>query len=125
MDRDRTGYLGPGLKVRGRLSGVGDVRCDADFEGTAAFEGALVIGGRFRGPVGVSALGVEGIVRGPVEAREVRVLEGGRLIGDVRAISIGIDDGGILEGVVDMEVPLPELEPTEPRDTASGREPAP
>ena len=109
------GYVGPGLLVRGELRGEGQLRCDGIFEGSVDLAGALVVGrgGKLVGPVRAQAVAVEGILDGPVVAGELNVLAGGRLVGDVRAARIGLDDGGSLEGTVDMEVDLPEPEEDE------------
>ena len=104
------GYLGPGLVVRGRVSGTGDLRCDGTLEGSVSLEGALAVGGRLVGPVRAQALAVEGTVQGSVTAGELNVLAGGRLVGDVRATRIGLDDGGSIEGMVDMDVELPPMD---------------
>lgn len=106
------GYVGPGLLLRGELRGEGQLRCDGTFEGSVELAGALVVGrsGRVAGPVHADAVAVEGLLEGPVSAGELNVLAGGRLVGDVRAARIGLDDGGSLEGTVEMEVELPEPE---------------
>ncbi len=104
---DAVGYVGPGLVVRGRVSGDGDLRCDGTLEGSVALEGALVVGGRVVGPVRARAVAVEGRLEGAVTAGELNVLAGGRLVGDVRATRIGLDDGGSIQGTVDMDVDLP------------------
>lgn len=106
------GYVGPGLLVRGELRGDGQLRCDGTFEGSVEIDGALIVGrsGRLIGPVQARAVAVEGALEGPVSAGELNVLAGGRLVGDVRAARIGLDDGGSLDGTVDMEVELPEVE---------------
>jgi len=43
-------------------------------------------------------------------AGAVAVRPGGRLVGDVRARRIAIDDGGALEGGIEMDFDLPEGE---------------
>ena len=103
------GYVGPGLLVRGELCGEGRLRCDGTFEGTVELAGALVVGrgGTLVGSVCADAVAVEGILDGPVVAGELQVLAGGRLVGDVRAARIGLEDGGSIDGCVEMEVALP------------------
>ena len=100
------------MVLRGRLAGAGDVRCDGILEGSVELEGALVVGraARVHGPVRAQQVAVEGILEGPVTAGELNVLAGGRLLGDVRAARIGLEDGGSLEGTVDMEVEIPDLD---------------
>lgn len=104
-----TGYVGPGLVVRGQLSGEGDLVVDGVFEGSMSLRGRVAVGppGRLRAPVTALLVSVEGRLEGDVSASEIVVREGGRLQGDVRAPSIGIEDGGVLYGSVTMDVDLP------------------
>jgi cytoskeletal protein CcmA (bactofilin family) len=104
-----TGYIGPGLVVRGRLSGEGDVVVDGGFEGEMSIEGRVAVGpaGRIKAPVVARLVSVEGRLDGDVSASEVVVREGGRLHGDVRAASVGLEDGGSLHGTVAMDFELP------------------
>ncbi len=110
MTIERTaGYIGPGLVVRGRLFGEGDVVVDGSFEGELAIAGRAAVGpaGRVKAPVSAALLTVEGRVDGDVSAAEVIVREGGRLHGDVQAASVGLADGGAIHGTVTMDFELP------------------
>lgn len=104
-----SGYIGPELVVRGRLSGEGDVSIDGQFEGEMSIRGRVVVGatGRVRAPVQATYVGVRGRLEGAVGAADVVVEDGGELLGDVRALSVGLEDGGALHGTVDMDVTLP------------------
>lgn len=109
--RRSDGIIGPDLVVHGRLDGKSDLRIDGVFEGEIDLDGAVVVGpdGSVTAPVTVGSLEVEGEVRGDVVAKEaVAVRPGGRLLGDVRARRIGIDDGGSLQGGIDMDFDVPE-----------------
>lgn len=106
------GSLGPDLVVQGRLSGKSDsLRIDGVLEGEVDVDAAVTVGpdGRLNAPTRVRTLDVEGDVRGDVTALDaVTILPGGRLAGDVRAKRIAIDDGGSLQGGIDMDFDLPE-----------------
>jgi len=107
------GYLGPQLAVRGRLSGTGHVTIDGAFEGEIEVAGHVAIGAgaHVRAPIRARAVAVAGHVEGAVSAVDVHVRAGGQLAGDVRAQSVGLDDGGALLGMVEMDFELPpELE---------------
>lgn len=111
--RRADGSIGPDLVVRGVLSGKSDLRVDGVFDGEIELEGVLFVGpdGAVDAPLVVGSLEVEGEVRGDVAAREsVTVRAGGRLLGDVRARRIHIDDGASLEGGIDMDFELPGSE---------------
>ncbi|MEC7518979.1 MAG: polymer-forming cytoskeletal protein [Myxococcota bacterium] len=114
MSSRRTdGTIGPELVVHGSLNGKSDLRIDGAFDGELRLDGALVVGpeGRVHAPVSVSDLELEGELRGDVTAAgAVAVRPGGRLVGDVRARRIAIDDGGALEGGIEMDFDLPEGE---------------
>ena len=104
------GTIGPDLVVRGRLDGKSDLRIEGSFEGEIDVEGMVSVGpeGSIRGPTRVGSLEVEGEVQGDVTASgSVSVRPGGRLLGDVRARQVAIDDGGSLQGGIDMDFDLP------------------
>lgn len=104
------GTIGPDLVVHGKLDGKSDLRIEGIFEGEIDIEGTLSIGpeGRVRGPARVVSLEVEGELHGDVDASEsVHLRPGGRLLGDVRARRVAIDDGGSLQGGIDMEFESP------------------
>lgn len=106
------GTIGPDLVVHGKLDGKSDLRIDGIFEGEIDVDGTIAVGaeGSVIAPMRVEALEIEGEVRGPVTASGgVTIRAGGRLVGDVRARRIAVDDGGVLMGGIDMDF---ELEPT-------------
>lgn len=103
------GTIGPDLVVHGKLDGKSDLRIDGIFEGEIDVDGTIAVGpeGSVTAPLTVSSLEVEGEVRGPVDASDAVVIRtGGRLLGDVRARRIAIDDGGSLQGGIDMDFDL-------------------
>ena len=104
------GTIGPDLVVRGRLDGKSDLRIEGTFEGEIDVEGTVSVGpeGSVRAAVRVGSLEIEGEVHGEVIAQSgVLVRPGGRLFGDVRARQVAIDDGGSLQGGIDMDFDLP------------------
>jgi cytoskeletal protein CcmA (bactofilin family) len=108
--RSSSGYIGPSLRVHGRLSGEGEIHVDGRFEGDVLMDGELRVGesGVVIAAIEIGELEISGHVRGHVVASEaVTVLEGGRLDGDVRAPKVAIEDGGELHGGVDMDFELP------------------
>lgn len=112
--RRSDGIIGPDLVVHGRLGGKSDLRIDGVFDGELDVDGAIVVGpdGSVTAPVQVGSLEVEGEVRGDVVASDaVAVRPGGRLLGDVRARRISIDDGGSLQGGIEMDFDVSEAGP--------------
>lgn len=107
------GSIGPDLVVHGKLTGKSDLRIDGLVEGAIDLEGDVLVGpdGTVTAPIDVTSLDVEGEVRGDVRARgAVAIRAGGLLVGDVRARRIAIDDGGTLQGGIEMEFDLPKAE---------------
>ena len=108
------GSIGPDFVVHGRLDGKSDLRIDGIFEGQINIDGAIVVGpeGSVQGDIVVHSLDVAGRLRGDVKASaSVTIRSGGRLHGDVTARQVAIDDGGVLQGGIEMEFELPD-EPT-------------
>lgn len=108
--RATPGYFGPHLVAQGKLSGRGDLVIDGRFEGGVDIEGALTVAaqGVLLATTSVTDLIVDGHVKGNVFASDaVAVREGGRLDGDVRARRVSIDDGGVLQGGIEMDFEVP------------------
>ena len=104
------GTIGPDLVVHGKLEGKSDLRIEGTFEGEIDVDGTVSIGpdGTVRGPARVGSLEVEGELHGDADASgSVAVRAGGRLTGDVRARQVAIDDGGSLQGGIDMDFEVP------------------
>ncbi len=102
--RSTDGVIGAGLVVRGQLRGRGDLQIEGSVEGSVALEGALFIGasGSVTGPIQAEALEILGEVIGNVAGQEVALRSTARIHGDVRALSLTIDDGAALDGLIEM-----------------------
>lgn len=77
---------------------------EGSFEGSIALEGALSVGasGSITGPVQAQALEILGEVIGNVAGQDVALRSSARIHGDVRALSLTIDDGAALDGLIEM-----------------------
>ena len=109
------GSFAKDLVVRGELRGKGDLRIDGRFVGVVELDGDLAVGAEasVQAPVTVCDLEVAGELRGEVRASgAVAIRGGGRVFGDVRASRLGIDDGGALQGGIDMDFDLEHSEPS-------------
>jgi cytoskeletal protein CcmA (bactofilin family) len=107
--RSAEGVIGPHLVVRGRLDGKGDLRVEGVIEGGVTLEGALAVGpdGTIAGPVRARDIDVEGEIHGAVVATgTLELRSGARVQGDVKAPRIGIDDGAVLHGAIEMDFDL-------------------
>jgi cytoskeletal protein CcmA (bactofilin family) len=119
MARTRTGgggeaVIGRSTRVRGRVSGDGDLRLDGALEGDVALGGDLVIseGARATSNVEARAVTIGGELEGDVRAQGLVHLEAGaRVRGDIHSESVAIDEGAEFDGQLsgaDFELP-PEL----------------
>ena len=107
--RERAGVIGAGLVVMGRLRGEGDVRVEGVFEGEIDLDGDVSLGATSNvvAPVRGRSVEIEGELVGNVTAeRDLTVRAGGRVRGDVRAARLAIDDGAIIDGLLDMAFDL-------------------
>lgn len=105
--------LGPGISIKGFLTGKGGVRIEGVFEGKIDIEGPLVVGEQgkviseeIRAPSVVAG----GTVQANVIADKVQVTRTGRLYGDVTTSNLSTEEGGFLKGTIRM----PEEGATQP-----------
>ncbi len=107
--RERAGVIGAGLVVMGRLRGEGDMRVEGVLEGEIDLDGDVSLGATSNvvAPVRGRSVEIEGELAGNVIAeRELTVRAGGRVRGDVRAARLAIDDGALIDGMLDMAFDL-------------------
>jgi cytoskeletal protein CcmA (bactofilin family) len=103
--------LGPSLKVRGRLSGEGDLRIEGTVEGDVRVTGTLDIDGKgsVDGNVNARAVTLSGALTGDVHAEgEVAILAGARVIGNMHGAEISLEEGATFSGRIDAEFELPD-----------------
>jgi cytoskeletal protein CcmA (bactofilin family) len=120
--RERAGVIGPGLVVMGRIRGTGDLRVEGVVEGEIALDGDLSLGAAATvvAPVSGRSVEIEGELHGSVSAsRDLSVRAGGRVRGDVRAARLSIDDGAVIDGVLEMDFELGAVD-FRPGDLRSG-----
>jgi cytoskeletal protein CcmA (bactofilin family) len=105
-DTSTPSSIGPGLKIRGELSGSSDLYIDGEAQGRITLPGSRVtIGpnGRVQADIEAREIVIEGTVQGNLKAREsVRLLSSSQVQGSVLTQRIGIDDGARLRGKVEM-----------------------
>jgi cytoskeletal protein CcmA (bactofilin family) len=102
--------IGAGTRVRGRVTGDGDVTIEGRVEGEVNLRGELVIaeGGAVVSDVEAESLRVEGSLEGDANIRgDVVILAGAKVRGDLRGASITLDLGADLDGRLDSEFTLP------------------
>ena len=105
----RTGMatIGASVKINGDISGKEDLLINGSVEGAIDFrENDVVIGekGRVNASVVAKNLCVEGEIKGELRGGEqITIKPSGRVIGDIRAPRVILNDGCQFKGSVDME----------------------
>jgi cytoskeletal protein CcmA (bactofilin family) len=107
------GFLDQGCTIRGDVVFADLLRVHGKVEGTIASDHELLVGegGEVDGEVTVGRLVVAGTVRGTVRvAGRVVIHRTGKVLAEVFAPTLVIDEGGVLEGSVHMTRPTGESE---------------
>ncbi|MFO0615183.1 MAG: polymer-forming cytoskeletal protein [Polyangiaceae bacterium] len=103
--------VGPSVRVRGRLTGDGDVRIEGQIEGDVQVSGALVVDARgsITGGTRASAVDIEGRVQGDVTADGVVAIKrGAHVEGNISGAEISLDEGASFAGRIDAAFEMPE-----------------
>ena len=98
--------IGPGIAVKGRLSGDSCVIVAGRVEGEIALSGALVVetGGEVIADVSAPEVTVRGTLTGNISATTRVVVEaGGQVTGDIRTRRLAIAEGAFVRGTIDMD----------------------
>jgi cytoskeletal protein CcmA (bactofilin family) len=98
--------IGPATTVRGEISAAEDLWIDGELEGSIEAAGHQVTintGARVRAEVSARTVVVEGELRGNATAEQIVVVRaGGRMVGDIQAPRVGLEEGCQFRGNVDM-----------------------
>lgn len=99
------GVIGRGLYIKGELHGEEDLIIEGTVEGTITMQKSLTIEaeGRIKADIETENITVRGEMVGDLSAREKITLHAGsKMIGDMRAPRIEIEDGAYYKGRIDM-----------------------
>lgn len=107
MSKDEiNAFLGAGTVYQGKLTFQGGVRVDGIFSGEMESDGTLIVGkdANVDGTLNVGELLLSGHFVGDVYAkRRVVIHKGGNLEGSVFSPAMVMEDGGLLQGHVNMQ----------------------
>jgi cytoskeletal protein CcmA (bactofilin family) len=106
-------FLGKDTEFEGKLSFSGAVRIDGSFKGEILTEGTLVVGetANLEADVQASHIIVSGEVRGNIAAENrIEVHAPGKIVGNIEAPIITIDEGVVFEGNCRMQKQSEESE---------------
>jgi cytoskeletal protein CcmA (bactofilin family) len=99
--------IGQGITIEGEVASDEPVVVAGTIRGKLTVDGAVSVdaGAVVEADISATSLQVAGSVIGNVSATDrVDLLQGGRLVGDVRASRVTIADGATFKGNVDMDV---------------------
>ena len=102
--------IGSKIIIRGQVSGNQDLVVEGRIEGRISLENRLTVeeSGTIEADLEVVDASFKGEVRGDVTASRSAVLHpSARVLGNIRAPRLVIEDGARFSGTVDMEVELP------------------
>lgn len=93
------------LSIEGKINGAGHIRIAGRFKGDVTVEGDLTVevGAKVNGSVRARKVVIAGELEGNVEsAQRVELLEGGTVVGDVKAGVVSIAPGSRMRGQVEF-----------------------
>ncbi len=108
--RSTQAVLGSGSRLRGRVTGDGDLTVLGQLEGEIHLKGELYIGegARVVSDIDATALRVAGALEGDVHVSgDVAILAGAKVRGDVHGASVSLEEGADFDGRLDCELTLP------------------
>src|SRR5437762_10732550 len=103
MATDESTVISRSARVRGRVTGSGDLAIEGFVEGEVQVAGELVVeaSGLVAATLAARRVIVRGAVRGDLVADEAVSLEdGAKVVGDIRAPRIAISTGALVRGYV-------------------------
>ncbi len=116
---ESTSVLGRGARVRGRVSGDGDLRVEGQIEGGVTLSGELAIDetGSITGDIDAASVTIAGVLLGNVVAHgAVTIRAGARVEGNMGGAEVSLDEGASFVGRIEAEFDLPaELMPRQGR----------
>ncbi len=121
--------IGKSVKVNGKIFTKEDLYVDGDVEGTIeSQENKVTIGpnGRVQADIGAREVIILGQVQGNVIASDkVDIRKDAKLVGDIVAARISIEDGALFKGSIDIKKPEPKASTPTPAPSPAAAHPAP
>lgn len=102
--------IGSTIVISGNVSGDQDLVVEGRIEGRVGLSSRLTVeeAGAIEAEVNVQDLDVKGSIKGDVVAAKTAVLfPSARVIGNIRAAKIVVEEGAMVQGMIEMDVDLP------------------
>lgn len=99
------------MRVKGRVTGEGDVRLEGEVEGDVKVTGQFEVGatGTFVGTLSAGQVTIDGALTGDVESvGSVLIRAGARVAGDMNATEVSLEEGASFRGRIDAAFELPD-----------------
>ena len=116
-----TTYFGKNLKIKGRVSGNGNIIILGALDGEFDLKGRVKIAqpAKIKGEVKADVISVNGNVRGSLVAHErVHLDQTARIEGQINTPSLSITEGASFDGEITMSGRSPQASPTANADAA-------
>jgi cytoskeletal protein CcmA (bactofilin family) len=105
--KDDIAVIGPSITIKGEISGKENLEIQGELEGTVNVkEHRVTVGpkGRVKADIHAKAIHIAGDVEGNLFGDDEVVLrESGRLLGNITAARVTLEDGSKFKGSIDME----------------------
>jgi len=101
----RASVIGTGLVIEGKIEGDGDVHIAGSFKGDVRVNGDVTVepGARINAEISAGTVTVGGQVEGNINATtQVKLLQSGQLIGDLKAKTLTVAAGSRMRGRVEF-----------------------
>jgi cytoskeletal protein CcmA (bactofilin family) len=121
LSQKETTYFGKNLKIKGRVSGDGNINILGALDGEFNLKGRVIIAqpAKIKGEVKADVISVNGNVRGSLVAQErVDLLETARIEGQINTPSLSITEGAFFDGEITMSGRSPQASKPADADTA-------
>src|SRR5260370_19095359 len=102
----RISYLGPGLEIKGEITGDGDLRLDSKVEGLISIGGfQLTVGPEAHVVADIVAreAAISGEVKGDIRAVDrIEIMKSASIVGNLNTCKIMIEEGAYFKGYVEI-----------------------
>ncbi|MGP1560501.1 MAG: bactofilin family protein [Helicobacteraceae bacterium] len=100
VDTSGTTVIAEGTKIDGKIEITSKLHVDGEIDGTVHSKSIVTIGSRgvVKGEIYAEKLIVSGRFDGNADCKEIDILSGGKIVGDLLAANLVIESKGFFEG---------------------------